>query len=241
MDIQAGHILTVTDINGKSFRTFVMTKTQNGQRDTLECTGSRQRSVTNLANHEIYRGLAYRLLELRKDISGLFVKAGSLEENTENAQQNIHFLQESVGELVTTADSIRASVSSTEQILDGLSGELQTTKEEMAAMQLDSDAMTVEIQKIRDDGVKKVTTTTGTFDEEGLTIDQTDSSTKTQVTPDGMTVYSKGYSGESKVLAATSDGVDATNLHAKTYLIVGGRSRFENYGSNRTGCFWIGG
>ena len=240
VDIQAGHILTVTDINGKSFRTFVMTKTQNGQRDTLECTGSRLRSVTNLTNHEIYRGLAYRLLELRKDISGLFVKAGSLEENTENAQQNIHFLQESVGELVTTADSIRASVSSTEQILDGLSGELQTTKEEMAAMQLDSDAMTVEIQKIRDEGVKKVTTTTGTFNEEGLTIDQTDSSTKTQVTPDGMSVCSKGYSEDSVVLSATSDGVDATNLHAKTYLIVGGRSRFENYGSDRIGCFWIG-
>ena len=78
--------------------------------------------------------------------------------------------------------------------MDGLSGELQTTKEEMAAMQLDSDAMTVEIQKIRDEGVKKVTTTTGTFNEEGLTIDQTDSSTKTQVTPDGMSVCSKGYS-----------------------------------------------
>ena len=239
--IQAGQILTVSDRNGKTFHTYVMTKTQSGQRDTLECTGSRLRSVTSLANHEIYRGLAYRLLELHKDISGLFVKAATLEENTENTQQNIHFLQESVGELVTTSDSIRASVSSAEQILNGISGELQTTKEDVAAMQLDADAMTLEIQKIRDDGVKKVTTTTGKFDEEGLTIDQTDSATKTQVTPDGMIVYRKEYSGDSVVLSATSDGVDATNLHANTYLIVGGRSRFENYGSNRTGCFWIGG
>lgn len=43
------------------------------------------------------------------------------------------------------------------------------------------------------------------------------------------------------MLSATGNGVNATNLHAKTYLIIGGRSRFENYGTNRTGCFWIGG
>ena len=33
----------------------------------------------------------------------------------------------------------------------------------------------------------------------------------------------------------------AVDLHASTYLMVGGRSRFENYGTDRTGCFWIGG
>ena len=55
-----------------------------------------------------------------------------------------------------------------------------------------------------------------------------------------MKVYTKN-GGDAEVLAATSGGVDATNLHAKTYLIIGGRSRFENYGSGRTGCYWIGG
>ena len=244
MAVRAGDTVQVTDKNGKTFTVYVMIKTQTGQRDTLECTGSRLRSTTSLVNHEIYRGLAYRLLELRKDISGLFVKAGALEEtvadNGENTQQNIHFLQSSIGELAATADSIRASVSSAQQILDGLSGELQTAKENVASMKLDADALTVEMQRIQEDGVKKVTTTTGTFEETGLTIDQTDSATKTRMSPDGMCVYRKSYNGENAVLAATSDGVDATNLHAKTYLIVGGRSRFENYGSDRTGCFWIG-
>lgn len=245
LKIRAGDTVQVTDKNGKAFTAYVMTKTQSGQRDTLECTGSCLRTTTTLVNHEIYRGLAYRLLELRKDISGLFVKAEALEEtmtdNGENIRQNIHFLQSSIGELAADADSIRGSVSSAQQILDGLSGELQTTKEDIAAMKLEADGLTLEIQKIQDDGVKKVTTTTGTFDETGLTIDQTDSTTKTRVSPDGMCVYRKSYGNEENaVLAATSDGVDATNLHAKTYLIVGGKSRFENYGSNRTGCFWIG-
>jgi len=38
-------------------------------------------------------------------------------------------------------------------------------------------------------------------------------------------------------------GVGAVNLHAKTYLIIGSYSRFEDYKANsgkRTGCFWIG-
>ena len=46
------------------------------------------------------------------------------------------------------------------------------------------------------------------------------------------------------VLVANSEGVKATDLHAKTYLIIGegdGRSRFEDYGIKRTGCFWVGG
>jgi hypothetical protein len=46
------------------------------------------------------------------------------------------------------------------------------------------------------------------------------------------------------LLTADNSGVTAYNLHAKTYLIVGTTSRFEDYekdGEIRTGCFWIGG
>ena len=59
---------------------------------------------------------------------------------------------------------------------------------------------------------------------------------KTQITEDGMTVYKN----DSAVLTANNVGVNAVNLHATTYLIIGTNSRFEDYGS-RTGCFWIGG
>jgi hypothetical protein len=49
------------------------------------------------------------------------------------------------------------------------------------------------------------------------------------------------YKNSATVLTANNVGVDAVNLHATTYLIIGNNSRFEDYGSNRTGCFWIGG
>lgn len=57
-----------------------------------------------------------------------------------------------------------------------------------------------------------------------------------KLTEDGMTVFKN----DEAVLTANNIGVDALNLHATTYLIVGTNSRFEDYGDNRTGCFWIG-
>ena len=44
-----------------------------------------------------------------------------------------------------------------------------------------------------------------------------------------------------EVLTANAAGVSAVDLHARTYLIVGNNSRFEDYDGFRTGCFWIGG
>ena len=80
-----------------------------------------------------------------------------------------------------------------------------------------------------------------TLDNDGMTVegesDDSNADIKTNISNNGMTVYANG---EIK-LKANDRGVNATDLHANTYLIVGDNSRFENYGNNRTGCFWIGG
>ena len=100
-----------------------------------------------------------------------------------------------------------------------------------------ADDIKLEIQSELANGASKVITSTGfTFDETGLTIDKDGSQIKTQITEDGMRVFKE----DEAVLTANNGGVDATNLHATTYLIVGLNSRFENYGDGRTGCFWIG-
>lgn len=163
------------------------------------------------------------------------------DDNISAVDQDLQVLRESVSQLSVDADGIQTSVSKVEESLNGVTGELEKTREEIAQVNLSAEKLTVEIRKITDDGVEKVTNTTGTFDEKGLTVDNADSPTKTAITPDGMIVYRKAGAAEESVLTANGDGVDATNLHAKTYLIVGDRSRFENYGSDRTGCFWIGG
>ena len=154
--------------------------------------------------------------------------------------QNIEIVRESTTKLEADSESLRASVGNLESVVDATKNEVIASRNEIASINLQQNQMEVKIEQIESDGVEKVVNTTGTFDKDGLTVDKTDSATKTQVTPDGMTVYKKGPGDQAEVLKATSEGVDATNLHAKTYLIVGGRSRFENYKNDRTGCFWIG-
>lgn len=93
-------------------------------------------------------------------------------------------------------------------------------------------------KKLKEDGTTKVVTSTGfKFDESGLRVSKLNSEMETTITEDGMRIYKDG----DEVLTADNTGVNAKNLHATTYLIIGTNSRFEDYNSNRTGCFWIGG
>ena len=120
--------------------------------------------------------------------------------------------------------------------IEVVNGDIQTlTKKVNAAMTAED--VKLEIQSELSNGVTKVETTTGfTFNDEGLTVSKSGSEMTTQITEDGMTVFRDNTA----VLIANNVGVDAVNLHATTYLIIGNNSRFEDYGEDRTGCFWIG-
>ena len=90
-------------------------------------------------------------------------------------------------------------------------------------------------------GAEKVVTKTGyTFDADGLKISKSGEEMENTLDNTGMYVKRNGEN----ILIANNEGVEATDVHIKTYLIIGegdGRSRFEDYGTDRTGCFWIGG
>ena len=150
---------------------------------------------------------------------------------------------EAISALQVNTDSISASVQATreytEGAVEGISGDLADLTSKVSAV-MTPDQVQLSIQKAIDDGVSKVATETGfTFDERGLTVSKSGSDLSTAITEDGMAV---ALSGET-VLTANNQGVDAKNLHATTYLIIGDNSRFEDYekdGEARTGCFWIG-
>lgn len=107
-------------------------------------------------------------------------------------------------------------------------------------MKLDAEAVNIAIQQELANGVDRVVTQTGyEFGSDGLKISSAGDEMSNLIDNTGMYVKRNG----DEILTANNNGVDAVNLHAKTYLIVGsgdGRSRFEDYGINRTGCFWIG-
>lgn len=168
-------------------------------------------------------------------------------EDTESELSSIRSETKTISETVTSlqlgTDSINASVKSLEQTVvdttNGLANDM-TLLQEQVDLAMTSEDVKIEIEKKLIDGVNKVSTTTGfTFDEDGLNISKSDSEMKTQITEDGMKIYKN----DDIMLTANNQGVDAKNLHATTYLIIGENSRMEDFiedGAKRTAVFWIG-
>ena len=152
-------------------------------------------------------------------------------------------ITETVTQLQLGSDSINASVKSLEQTVkettEGLANDISIIQDQVN-LAMTSDDVKIEIEKKLINGVNKISTTTGyTFNENGLNISKSDSEMKTQITEDGMRIYKNN----DVMLTANNQGVDAKNLHATTYLIIGGNSRMEDFvedGNNRTAMFWIG-
>lgn len=148
---------------------------------------------------------------------------------------------EAISQLQIDTEGIKASVniieSNTQESLDSINSELETINKKVD-LAMTSEDVELKIQQEIEGGADKVITSTGfRFDEEGLTVEKSNKEIKTQITEAGMTVYKN----EEEVLVANNEGVKAEDLHATTYLIIGTNSRFEDYGSDRTGCFWVGG
>lgn len=183
------------------------------------------------------------------DVNENTTKIASLVLTTENITAEVQRVEsetdQAIANLQISAGEIAASVSRVEEYVDEAIddiGDDVATLTKSVETKMTAEAVEIEINKVISNGTTKVDTGTGfTFNEEGLTIQKTEDGTvsemKTQITEDGMTVYRS----DEAVLIANNQGVKAENLRATTWLEVGGRSRFENYGSDRTGCFWIGG
>lgn len=93
--------------------------------------------------------------------------------------------------------------------------------------------------------VESVKSAAGTFDMNGLTIEQSNADTKTNINANGMVIYNKtGTIENDQLLEVNSNGVIAKNVKVSTYLNIGAHSRVEDYvhedGSEGTGVFWIG-
>ncbi len=229
--LRAGDVVRITDRNNKTITAYVMTKTQKGQKDTLECTGSPRRDSTTVVNNRGYADLQGKVMNLRIDLDGLYVEHSNTVKEMGGVEQRL------MAEISLNTEGIKAEVSNLTSTTDDQRDQLQDMEKKVSAA-MTSEQVNLAIQKEIGKGAAKVSTTTGyTFDDTGLTVEKSNSEMKTQITEDGMTVYKNGQ----EMLRANNQGVEAVDLKAKTYLIVGKNSRFEDMpGGNRTGCFWIG-
>lgn len=154
-----------------------------------------------------------------------------------NANSNaLSTLQVNLDGVTTSVQKIEQT---TNEALESVNNDINTLTKTVETKATAED-VTIAIKSELENGVSKVETETGfKFDKDGLTVSKAGSEMTTTIDEDGMTIKRDGE----EQLVANNEGVMAYDLHAKTYLIVGESSRFEDYekdGETRTGCFWIG-
>ena len=126
-------------------------------------------------------------------------------------------------------EGINATVSQQNSDINGL-------QEQMSTLQQTADGVSIQVKNIVDNGVDKVTTKTGyTFNDDGLKITKSGQEIENLLDNTGMYVTRSGET----ILQANNAGVVATDVTVRNYLIIGTHARFEDYGIDRTACFYI--
>lgn len=228
-NLEVGDRFTIIDKEGNELSAFLLNDVikydggfkQHSQWKYLEDNSENVNNPTTLS--DIVNDTYAKVDKINKQIE---LVTATAEDNTEK-----------LAALIVNTDGISGTVSELQKGVESINGGLEDVLNKVDAV-ITPEEVEIAIKKEIDNGVNKVTTATGfTFNDDGLTVSKTNSEMKTTITEDGMIVYKN----DDAVLTANNTGVDAVNLHATTYLIVGNNSRFEDYGTNRTGCFWIGG
>lgn len=219
MHIRAGDILTLITPGGKLHTLYVMKKTQSGQQETLECTGSVSREAGRAVQNSSLQAVASKVLELSMSVDGLQLENRDAEGKT--------------AALALTVDGISAQVSHQQLQMD-------QTRTRLTKIEQDAESVAVQIQSLYTDGVRQVTTSTGyTFGAEGLRIRKSGQEMENLLDNTGMYVTRAGQT----ILQANSAGVTASDVTVRNYLLIGGHARLEDYNTgtdpNRTGCFYI--
>ena len=211
--------------------------------DTIEYNGGiSEKTKWSYEDNENENDINSAPSNLGDSIKQTYAKVDKVNKQIEIVASQADENTDAIAALRINVNSINATVQNQQQQInesvDSLNSDIDSLTTEIASARLESQQAVLEFkQEIEQDGVDKVTTSTGfTFNEEGMTVEKSGREMKTTITEDGMTVYRSGES----VLQANNEGVKAKNLHANTYLIIGNNSRFEDYKYDRTGCFWIG-
>lgn len=161
------------------------------------------------------------------------IKAGILESVDGSFRLNLE-----TGEIRITGYASSSDLEDLEGSVSQQGSDINTVKESIIDIQTKTGDLEVSITKIQSDGVDKVTTSMGyTFSDDGMHIQKPGGEMENTLNDTGMYVRRSGQD----ILIANTDGVEATDLKARNYLIIGEYSRLEDYPGEETALFWIGG
>lgn len=138
--IAPGQLVRVRDVRGRTFQTLVMSAQTSGGRTTLESTGSPRRDSSGAVNHQTWKNLQGRMLEISAGVEGLNVKASELSGNYSALSQTVEGfkteVQETVSsqnERISTAESNYSSLSQTVSSLSSTVSSVKTTANNAAS------------------------------------------------------------------------------------------------------------
>ena len=212
----------------------------------LESYGIGYLNLGDIFTIQVENGTEYKTMMLNDDLQvtqGMTEKSSlAMPEETETdykaASKTDRLLNQTMLKVDKQAGTIETLVTRVEKV-EGYDGRLQEVEKSVNQIVTAEYVETLVSEKVS--GIDEVQTTAGRFDKNGLIISKSGSDMTTLIDDDGVDVSSNGE----KVLVADSSGVNALNLTARQYLIVGANSRFEDYdngsGEARTGCFLLGG
>lgn len=216
-DIQPGQIVTVEDAAGSSHTVYVMERRRTGSKDVLSCTGSYKRESAAVANRTSLTALSGKVLNLRMDVDGISAE----NKNTAGVLSRMEM----------DIEGIRTQVAREQEDTAGI-------RTQLTKLEQDGEKLTVRVSEMEEKGASKVETSTGyRFDKDGLWISKSGEEMENQLDNTGMYVRRSGK----VILQANAQGVEATDVAVRNYLMIGDFARLEDYETGRTACFFIGG
>lgn len=154
-------------------------------------------------------------------------------EQYEELSSNLDNLQTSTNEEINNINSKFSDYATTTDLATIENSVTQITTDTYSKVQIDT--------MMTDGTVKKLQTTALVADENGLTVDQTNAPTKSNLNPYGLSILDRS---DNPVLRAVYDDtihntiVETYRHQVNEYFIMGQHSRFEDY-EDGTGCFYI--
>jgi len=167
-----------------------------------------------------------------------FAKVDKVNKQIDLVVSEVGTYTESIANIQVKTDSITNTVQGMEETVDGLTLDVDTLTNRVSSTMTEDEIRFLIEEEYQESGVaESVVTKTGfLFNDEGLTIEKSGSNVTTRMSENGLEILRSGE----VALSVNDNGVTAQDLHATTYLLIGENSRFEDYQTNRTGCFWIG-
>jgi len=217
--VAPGDIITVEDTAGQRHSFYVMELTHQNRALTLTCYGTVHRDGDYSRNYRKLEALEGKVLELTTTTNELSVSNWDMQ----GTMSNLH--------LSLLGISSQVSAQTQENTL---------VRRELTALTQTARALSASVKTVEENGASRVQTQFGlTLDGSALTIARSGSEMVNRLNERGMyVVRTDGADAQTVMLQADADGVVATDVSVRNYLMVGDHARFEDFDTNRTACFY---